>query len=966
MKIAIIGSKGYIGSVLSKELKNCEIIYFDYFDYKDIKSLDAIIYLAGKTSRSLQIEEMHYNIDHIMEIAKLMTINQLLIYASTSAIYEGSVNADENIVLNENLLDVYSRSMLARENSIKSLSNIRSIGLRLATVVGISSKQRSDRIHIQMLKSAIFTGRIHVRNPYGWRPIISMTETVAAFQSIIDQHQSIIGHKIYNVSSFNTTVSSIASSIARITQANIIYEDSPNLIGFSVNNDKFKKDFAFKFSSTNETIIQELWQRREELLDSWKTSVTNATCIICKNNKMIELIDLGPQPLANQFTKNPDNVKRYPLAMHRCSNCFHNQLSYIVPCEDLFSDYIYVSGTAKTNSDYFDDFCNKITHNREIGTILDIACNDGSQLDKFRDKGWTTYGVDPAQNLAPISQEKGHNIIVGFWGDPKIESQLPDNFDIMIAQNVLAHVSDPIKFIKACRDKMAENTLLYVQTSQAELFLNGEFDTLYHEHISFFTIKSMLYLSNICGLYLSNVEKVAIHGVSYIFTLRFKRSDDLDVHPNVTKMIENEKEIYSPYNSIFYKCHVDERRTIIQSMIDRCHRDQLAIVAFGASAKGNTLLNSLNCKALPEYIVDENPLKQNLYCPGTGIPVVSYDHFVNDRRPLAILVLAWNFLKEIKSKVLQARAGKDLLTILMVPFPNTSVVLLRGNNWVDMSTFKLRSSLELTQRPQTLLVTHFYNEELLLPYWILHHAPMFDNVVLIDHHSTDSSCEIIKNLAPSNWKIVKSTLSHFDAQGTDLEVRNIERSFPDSTWKISLTVTEFLIWPDMNNSLLSSHHWAHQIPLLLICGNDELPLKKNIPLIQQRNVPTSVYIQPRFIHRNTNLCGQLYTVGRHTIQIPAQPQIDAVIFKYGYSPWPEILPRKLQIGAKQSQSDIMRGLGGHHQYKEAQISAEKTLFMERLEKDFFRNGWNGNELELLRSKILHKQLQLPWSNSVGK
>jgi len=957
-KVGIIGHKGYIGSALFLDLQNCEIS----FNLDDIDKFDIILYVAGKASRELKDTEINQNVGDIKSIVEKMKPNKLLIYASTSAIAEGFNNMEENMIPKLELLDSYSISMLAREKIIQNF-NIRSVGLRLATVVGLSTKQRSDRVHIQMLKKAFFTGRIHVSNPNNKRPIISMKETVGVFQTLIDNSNKIKGHSIYNIASFNTNISSIASSVALLTNSKLIYSSNHNnLTGFTINNQKFQNDFDYKFTSTNESIIRELWEKKDQLINSWSNPRKNLNCLICDNDEMTELIDLGLQPLANQFTQKEITCPSYPLAMYRCLQCQHNQLGHIIPPEDLFKDYIYVSGTAQTNNDHFQWFSDQIF--TKIGTILDIACNDGTQLDKFKEKGWKTYGVDPAENLSTISRSKGHEVIVGFWGDEKVSSQLPDYFDIITAQNVFAHVPNPTKFIIECKSKMIKSSFLYIQTSQAELFFHGEFDTLYHEHISFFTIKSMLYLSQKVGLYLLNVQKVPIHGVSYIFTFKLPEFNDIPISENVQQMIDLENDIYSPYNSILYRSNVNERREIINNMINIYSSNGFTVIGFGASAKGNTLLNSLKNPRL-EYIIDENKYKQNLYTPGTKIPVVSYDKLINDNRNLAVVILAWNFLEEIKEKIAKVKST----AILIVPFPYSEILLLKDGVYTKMSSFPLKSSLKETKRPKKLLITHFYNEEFLLPYWIKHHSPMFDDVILINYKSTDKSCEIIKELAP-HWKIVETKCPNFDAKMVDDEVREIEISYPDDTWKLALTITEFLIFPNIDQVLTNvTIPSSYKINSLNIVGDDDQKLESHLPLIQQRNKCTfHGFDYSRYIHTNTNHEKNLYHLGRHSLtlesQITAKSAPEAMIFKYLYSPWPHSIFRKLQIGNKLSTHAIEIGAGVQHLKNLEQLENERNSFLGSIIPDFYNIGLNAFNLDYLRSKILYEALELPWSAKI--
>ena len=955
--IGLVGGDGYIGSALVSQLTTCQLIKLSRDDpYRDLASFRAIIYLAGKADRYLAEKDIDANVTPIVDLAQRMRPDQILIYASTTAVYENLVDADESTIIDSSSLNPYCRSMLLREQQLQQLPII-SVGLRLATVVGLAPKQRSDRIHIQMLKSALFTGVVRVTDPFSKRPIVSVQETVEAFQRLINNLDRLSGHTLYNISSFNTTVLAVSSSIALKTQARVSYQPSHNLKGFSVNNQNFVQQYGMVYTSTNDSIVADLWDHKDQLLESWANPVHTLTCLICQTPRMTQLIDLGTQPLANQLTPKEAELEAYPLAMYRCTNCYHNQLNHIVPPEKLFTNYLYVSGTAQTNDQHFDHFAEQITSKRAPGKVLDIACNDGTQLDKFKSRGWETYGVDPAHNLAPLSRAKGHAITVGFWGDPEIEQSLPSVFDVIIAQNVVAHVPDPCRFVLGCRNKMNESSRLYLQTSQAELFNSGEFDTLYHEHVSFFTVRSMAQLAHQCQLHLDHVEKVPIHGVSYIFTLRLGPGD---INAQVQSMMEAESHIYSPYNSIFYRHHVNERRFLISQMMKRCVQDGFKLVGFGAPAKGNTLLNSLD-GVMPEYLVDENALKQGLFSPGHRIPIVPYDRLVDDDRSLAIIVLAWNFLDEIKTKIAKARGSRP--TIILVPFPDTDVLVLREGVWVKMSSFPLRISLTPQPKVTKLLITHFYNEEFMLPYWIMHHAPLFDKVILIDHHSDDRSCQIIKELAPSSWEIRPTALANFDAVLTDYEVRKIEQSYPDEVWKIALTVTEFLIWPDCDAALLEASSNCFRVCSHNIIGDDSIPLRPDLLLIEQRNrFTTAGFDYSRFIHRNHNHQTQLYTAGRHSVHTPSKPAPGAMIFKYLFSPWPECLPRKLQIGARQSKGDIAVGAGSHHQMKKEEMERKYQEFLRSIQPDFYKRSMLGSDLDLTRSRIVHHMLYVPWSN----
>lgn len=1015
MRILIIGSEGYIGSELyrilssshevigadHKNLTGSTIILTDY-DTEFIHNFNVIIYLGGKSTRQMTVDDICKNVDDVVKLAGIMASDQLLIYSSTTAVYEGLESATENSALSE-ILDPYSQSMLLRERQIQLIPNIRTIGLRLATVVGISPRQRSDRLHIQMLKSAVFTGRIHISHPFSLRPILSFVDFSNCIELILKHFDKNVyppGHEIYNISSFNTSVVSVASTLALKTGAKCIFHESIiSNKGFSCSSHKFETCFNMKFVSTNETIIDELLTVKNVLVENWNNLKISQTlqCLVCSNKNLIEMIDLGEQPLANQFILDLDDHQNvFPLSMHRCNKCYHHQLSHIQSPEDLFTNYIYVSGTTQTGEIHFSDFCKLVISDtgKMKGVVLDIASNDGSQLDKFKLVGWKTIGVDPARNLEPIASSKGHKIIVGFWGDEQITTQLSnESFDAIVAQNVFAHVPNPRRFLEMCKQIMNSDTKLYIQTSQAEILQNAEFDTIYHEHISFFTVKSMERLTSSCGLYLEDVRKVPIHGTSYIFIIRKMLQNCSDLHSNpsekVLKMMKEEDFIYSDTCPITFREHANEKSRILISMIKRFVKDGFKVVGYGASAKGNTLLNFIYGGKVDtfendrppklEYIVDENPMKQNRVTPGTKIKVVGLDALKNEVQPVAIVVLAWNFLEEIKKKIITIQNTNKKI-VLCVPFPSPCVWFLSSCQWERMSCFPICRSIEPTQSKQkTLLITHFYNEEFILPFWIAHHAPMFDEAILIDYQSTDKSCEYIRRFAPSSWKIVPSRNAEFDAYNCDAEVEHIEKSYPDDVWKTAITVTEFFIWPTMKEDL-EKFNLAHiqsnrqniyrnftqpqclRIGGFSICGDDTVPLRNDLPLVQQRAYFSNHNSgHCRYLHRYTSKI-TVYKVGRHQVNMGNTLLTNAFLFKYMISPWPESIPRKLQIGARQSLRDIQLRHGDHHQNNLQQLKNLKILYDSQGQYDIFSSAPTKNPNALVLSKILHEQLQLPWSS----
>jgi len=244
-------------------------------------------------------------------------------------------------------------------------------------------------------------------------------------------------------------------------------------------------------------------------------------CLACDHDNLKMVLDLNNQPLANSYKNSKDAVEdSFPLAIKVCQVCHHVQLTHIVNPDLIYKNYLYVSGTTKTYVDYMDwyaKFCiEKLGHTPS--SVLDIGCNDGSQLDKFKALNVDTYGVDPAENLYETSS-KNHKVTCGYFDDKYNRSH-----DIITIQNAFAHNPNPLELLKNCKKNLEIDGLLFIQTSQADMILNNEFDTIYHEHISYYNIKSMMFLCNRAGLNLIDVVKTPIHGTSYIFIISADRS----------------------------------------------------------------------------------------------------------------------------------------------------------------------------------------------------------------------------------------------------------------------------------------------------------------------------------------------------------------------------------------------------------------------------------------------------------
>ncbi len=387
-------------------------------------------------------------------------------------------------------------------------------------------------------------------------------------------------------------------------------------------------------------------------------------CICCGKSNLSLVLDLNNQPLANSYHKEDEVLEEYPLGLNLCDNCYHLQLTHIVDPDLLFKNYLYCSGTSQTLRDNFEWFSNFVLEDAPVcKTVLDIACNDGTQLDCFKAKGVETYGIDPAENLYELSS-KNHDVKCEYF-DSVFFGHL---FDVIIAQNVFAHNSDPKKFLDDCCELMDDDSRLYIQTSQAHMVQNNQFDTVYHEHISFFNINSFNELVKRTNLNLIDVIKTPVHGVSYLFVLSKKKMNE----HRVQNLIDTEREtgLYSKKTYDDYKRNI---LNIVESFkkVVKHVQGEYPVIGYGAAAKGNTFLNFTDIKL--DYVIDDNELKQGLYTPGTNIEIKSVEllkEYSEDDRILFV-PLAWNFYDEIRKRIKIVRDNKN--DRFLKYFPNIEV-----------------------------------------------------------------------------------------------------------------------------------------------------------------------------------------------------------------------------------------------------------------------------------------------------
>lgn len=405
------------------------------------------------------------------------------------------------------------------------------------------------------------------------------------------------------------------------------------------------------------------------------------TCRGCGGRSPEPVLSLGPTPLVNSFLRSPADAAdemRFPLDVYRCPDCTLVQLLDVVDPEVLFQDYIYTTGVSETiathNAEYARTVVGMLGLSRD-DQVVEVASNDGSLLKCFARYGVRTLGVEPAANLAAVAREAGIETVNRFFGSTVAATVRREygQARAVIGNNVLAHVDDPIDFLRGCRDLLLPGGLVVVEVPHlSEMIDRVEYDTVYHEHLSYFSATALARLFAAAGLALVRIDRVPVHGGSLrVFATR--NDAGCGHSPDALAFLDREREwgVDQPERYRGFARAVRENRDKLSGLLESLTAAGKTVAGYGAPAKGNVLLNycGIDTTLLP-FTVDRNPLKVGLYTPGTHIPVLPASALA-ERQPDYALVLAWNFADEIvrQQAAYRARGGR-----FIVPIPAPEVL----------------------------------------------------------------------------------------------------------------------------------------------------------------------------------------------------------------------------------------------------------------------------------------------------
>lgn len=381
-------------------------------------------------------------------------------------------------------------------------------------------------------------------------------------------------------------------------------------------------------------------------------------CLICGSHDLNKYCDLGKQPLANNLSKKKQ--KKYELSVNYCCNCFHSQLSEEINKKKLFSKYLYLSSQSKTLSKHFYNSSAKYVKRfnlKKNSLIIDVGSNDGVGLNYYRDKKFQNFfGIEPAKNISALANKNGIKTINSFL-NTNIEKKFKNKADLITASNVFAHNKNVKSLGKKLISMLNKNGTLVIEVQYLIKMLNDtSYDNIYHEHIHYWSLNSLnnLFKSLNAGIY--NVEIIDTHGGSIRCYIK---KNILSLNLKIKKIIKNELKqgIKSKNNYLKFSKKILEHKKNLKIFFKK--NIDKKIVGYGAAAKTATLLNFIDLKNNNFSIIDDNPLKQNFYIPGTKNKIVSSKIF-NNKNVDILIVFAWNYFSEIKSKV---KFAKKIISI---------------------------------------------------------------------------------------------------------------------------------------------------------------------------------------------------------------------------------------------------------------------------------------------------------------
>lgn len=405
-------------------------------------------------------------------------------------------------------------------------------------------------------------------------------------------------------------------------------------------------------------------------------------CRFCQTPLRQTLVDLGMSPLCESYLS-ADQLNQmepfYPLHVYVCDSCLLAQLEEYVSPEEIFTEYAYFSSYADSwlqHSKAYTDLMVERFGFDAHSLVVELASNDGYLLQYFAEKGIPVLGIEPARNVAQVAIAKGIPTLVEFFGEKMAERLVSEGQrpDLILGNNVLAQVPALNDFVRGMKVLLGSRGIITIECPHlVRLMEDNQFDTIYHEHFSYFSLLALEKIFAAHGLTIFDVDELPTHGGSLRIYARHTEDPTRPISPRIHALRENEEAAglrrMDTYAAFSEKV-METKRKLLEFLI-RIKREGKTICGYGAPGKGNTLLNYCGIRTdFLDFTVDRNPYKQGKFTPGTHIPILSPEK-IADARPDYVFILPWNFKDEIIRQLAPIRAwgGK-----FIIPIPEAKVI----------------------------------------------------------------------------------------------------------------------------------------------------------------------------------------------------------------------------------------------------------------------------------------------------
>ena len=698
---------------------------------EELAGFDAVLHLAALSNDPLgdMRPELTDEINHkaavrLGEIAKMAGVRRF-VFSSTCSNYgaggEGMLDEDSPF----NPQTPYGIAKVAAEAGLGTLASdsFSPVILRSATACGYSPRIRFDLVVNNLTAWAATTGRVHLKSDgAAWRPIVHVEDIARAFVAVTEADRERVHNRAYNVG--RTEENYLVRDIARIVHETVPGSDieigsdaSRDTRNYRVNCDRIRKDlpeFEPKWTVkdaarevleaiqahglTLEAFEGDRYQRlahikmleREGIIEndlrsiggpspSFARRTRDASCRVCESRSLRPVLDLGLMPPSDGLLPEdapPGPEPKAPLEFAFCESCSLSQIIETLPAEDLFGDdYLYFSSYSTDLIEHSRRNADELVERLKLGhdsLVVELASNDGYMLKHFVERDIPVLGIDPAPKQAEVANAAGVRTLCAFFGRdlaPKVRAE-HGPADLIIANNVLAHVTDTHGFVAGMAELISsEGTICIEAPYVVDLVDHNEFDTIYHEHLCYFTVHSLVELFSRHGLSLNEVRRIPIHGGS----LRLFVQKEEAVGDSIRSLLA--EEVRRGVTSLPYYSDFGDRarrlREQLREMLTELRNDGKRVAAYGAAAKGTIMLNFAGIGPdLIECAYDRNPHKHSRLMPGVRVPIRSLEQLHSDP-PDVLLILPWNFKDEImrQEAAFHKRGGR-----FIIPVPEPTLV----------------------------------------------------------------------------------------------------------------------------------------------------------------------------------------------------------------------------------------------------------------------------------------------------